>query len=73
MKRLVVTSFIVVATKDTVDFNAPHAPHANAIEAFTAVLPQIKTAIIKCRHDWDKVCWIFPMATRVMSSLACLA
>ena len=35
-------------------FNAPHAPHANAIEAFGVVLSKIKHEIVKSRRDWDK-------------------
>jgi len=43
-----------MASNETVVFNEPHAPHPNAIEAFTVVLPAIKSAIVKSRHDWDK-------------------
>ena len=35
-------------------FNAPHAPYANAIEAFGVVLSKIKHEILKSRRDWDK-------------------
>ena len=35
-------------------FNAPHAPHANAIEAFGVALSKIKHEIVKSRRDWDK-------------------
>ncbi|KAG5638874.1 hypothetical protein H0H81_009177 [Sphagnurus paluster] len=43
-----------MATSDTVSLNAPHPPRQNAIDAFAVVLPKIKAAIIKSRHDWDK-------------------
>ncbi|RDB24770.1 hypothetical protein Hypma_007699 [Hypsizygus marmoreus] len=43
-----------MATTETITLNAPHAPHENAIEAFTIILPTLKKAIIKSRHDWDK-------------------
>lgn len=36
------------------NFNASHAPHENAVEAFSIVLHQIKEAIVKSRRDWDK-------------------
>ncbi|KAF5351641.1 hypothetical protein D9756_007544 [Leucocoprinus leucothites] len=43
-----------MASTEQVDLNEPHAPRENAIEAFNAVLPQIKNEIIKSRKDWDK-------------------
>ncbi|KAI0066092.1 hypothetical protein BV25DRAFT_1849665 [Artomyces pyxidatus] len=43
-----------MATEETVTFNAPHAPHPNALEAFHTVQHAIKAAIVKSRHDWDK-------------------
>jgi len=43
-----------MASNETVVFNEPHAPHPNAIDAFAAVLPAIKSAIVKSRHDWNK-------------------
>ncbi|KAI0321175.1 hypothetical protein OF83DRAFT_1051701, partial [Amylostereum chailletii] len=42
------------ASTEDVSFNAPHAPHPNALEAFATVLPTIKSEIVKSRHDWDK-------------------
>ncbi|KAJ3571705.1 hypothetical protein NP233_g3589 [Leucocoprinus birnbaumii] len=43
-----------MASAEQVDFNDPHAPHANAVEAFNEVLAKIKSEIVKSRHDWDK-------------------
>jgi len=43
-----------MADSEQLAFNEPHAPHANAIEAFNAVLPTIKAEIIKSRHHWDQ-------------------
>jgi len=43
-----------MATGEIINLNAPHAPHQNAIEAFTIVLPTIKQEIIKWRHHWDQ-------------------
>ncbi|TDL26233.1 hypothetical protein BD410DRAFT_742792 [Rickenella mellea] len=43
-----------MASSEEVVLNEPHVPHGNAIEAFTHVLPAIKSAILKSRHDWDK-------------------
>ncbi|KAG6920283.1 hypothetical protein DXG01_005052 [Tephrocybe rancida] len=43
-----------MASEETINLNAAHPPHANAIEAFTIVLPIIKAEILKSRHDWDK-------------------
>ena len=43
------------ASKETVVLNEPHAPHPNAIEAYNQVLHDIKSAILKSRHDWNKV------------------
>ena len=34
---------------------AVHAPHQLAKDAYNHVLKDIKHAIIKSRHDWDKV------------------
>lgn len=42
------------ASAEEVTLNAPHHPHANAIEAFNVVLRQIKHEIKKSRHDWNK-------------------
>jgi len=43
-----------MASKEQLTFNAPHAPHANAVEAFNVALHKIKAEIVKSRHDWDK-------------------
>ena len=43
-----------MADSSSVALNPPHAPHKNAIEAFTIALPAIKREILKSRHDWDK-------------------
>jgi len=43
-----------MATEETIDLNAQHSPHENAVEAFSVVLPQIKHAIVHSRHDWNK-------------------
>lgn len=42
------------ASEEVLNFNPPHAPHQNAIEAFNVILPTIKSEIIKSRHHWDK-------------------
>lgn len=42
------------ASEEQVTFNEPHAPHANAIEAFNIILPTIKKEVIQSRHDWNK-------------------
>ncbi|KAI5832126.1 hypothetical protein K523DRAFT_361866 [Schizophyllum commune Tattone D] len=41
-------------SKDQLNFNEPHAPAENALEAFGAVEDKIKAAIIESRHHWDK-------------------
>ncbi|KAK7053474.1 hypothetical protein VNI00_004100 [Paramarasmius palmivorus] len=43
-----------MATLETIQLNYPHAPQANAIEAFNKVLPQIKSAILASRKHWDQ-------------------
>lgn len=43
-----------MASEEELFFNEAHAPHANAIEAFHTVLHDVKAAIVKSRHDWDK-------------------
>ncbi|EIN11847.1 hypothetical protein PUNSTDRAFT_63583, partial [Punctularia strigosozonata HHB-11173 SS5] len=43
-----------VADAEELTFNAPHAPHPNALEAFNHVLHRIKAEIVKSREDWDK-------------------
>ena len=47
-------SKVSAASKDQVNFNDPHAPAENALEAFGAVEDKIKAAIIESRHHWDK-------------------
>lgn len=47
-------SDVSIASKDQVNFNEPHAPAENALEAFGAVEDKIKAAIIESRHHWDK-------------------
>jgi len=43
-----------MASAEELNFNDPHKPHPNAIQAFNHVLPTIKGEIIKSRHNWDK-------------------
>ncbi|TFY82814.1 hypothetical protein EWM64_g1201 [Hericium alpestre] len=43
-----------MATAEQVILNEPHTPHPNALEAFHVVEHQIKQAILKSRHNWDK-------------------
>ncbi|KAF8737395.1 hypothetical protein AX14_012895 [Amanita brunnescens Koide BX004] len=43
-----------MATAEILDFNDPHSPRENAIEAFNVVLHVIKSEVIKSRHDWNK-------------------
>ncbi|KAA1476026.1 hypothetical protein DENSPDRAFT_842905 [Dentipellis sp. KUC8613] len=43
-----------MATEEQLSFNEPHAPHPNALEAFHHVQHQIRAAVVKSRHDWDK-------------------
>ncbi|KAI0690546.1 hypothetical protein BC835DRAFT_1364310 [Cytidiella melzeri] len=43
-----------MASSEELTFNAPHAPHPNAIEAFNVVLHTIKSEIVKSRHHWDQ-------------------
>ncbi|KAF8904490.1 hypothetical protein CPB84DRAFT_1773206 [Gymnopilus junonius] len=43
-----------MASSEQVEFNAPHAPHPNAVEAFNQILHTIKAEIVKSRHHWDK-------------------
>ncbi|KAF8348346.1 hypothetical protein F5887DRAFT_643089 [Amanita rubescens] len=43
-----------MATAEILDFNNPHTPRENAIEAFNVVLHVIKSEVIKSRHHWNK-------------------
>ncbi|KAH9485176.1 hypothetical protein JR316_0002083 [Psilocybe cubensis] len=43
-----------MASKEQLNFNEPHAPKENAIEAFNLLLPTIKNEILKSRRHWDK-------------------
>ncbi|KAF8894061.1 hypothetical protein BD779DRAFT_974092 [Infundibulicybe gibba] len=43
-----------MASVENIQLNAPHPPRENAIKAFGAVLPTIKSEIIKSRRNWDK-------------------
>ena len=42
------------ASDSELNFNAPHAPRQNAIEAFNVILPKIKSEIVKSRLHWDQ-------------------
>ncbi|GJJ06348.1 hypothetical protein Clacol_000539 [Clathrus columnatus] len=44
-----------MASAEEVNLNDSHPPHPNAIEAFEKVISHIKSAIVRSRHDWDKV------------------
>ena len=46
----------ILASEEEVNLTAAHAPHQLAKDAYNHVLKDIKHAIIKSRHDWDKVC-----------------
>ncbi|GJE92218.1 hypothetical protein PsYK624_083710 [Phanerochaete sordida] len=43
-----------MASAEEIVLNAPHRPHANAVEAFNVVLHDIKAEILKSRHHWDR-------------------
>ncbi|KAF9523991.1 hypothetical protein CPB83DRAFT_861893 [Crepidotus variabilis] len=43
-----------MSSSEQLNFNAPHAPQSNAIEAFNIILSTIKQEVIKSRNDWDK-------------------
>ncbi|THH21320.1 hypothetical protein EW146_g185 [Bondarzewia mesenterica] len=51
---LVLCYVLLRSSAEEVVLNDPHKPHSNAIEAFRTVLHDIKAAIVKSRHDWDK-------------------
>jgi hypothetical protein len=42
-----------MATEDTVDLSAPHAPQQASLEAFSSILDTVKTELIKLRRDHD--------------------
>ncbi|KDQ27735.1 hypothetical protein PLEOSDRAFT_1104413 [Pleurotus ostreatus PC15] len=42
------------ATGEQINFNEPHPPKENGIEAFNIILPTIKSEIVKSRRHWDK-------------------
>ncbi|KAJ2931285.1 hypothetical protein H1R20_g5789, partial [Candolleomyces eurysporus] len=42
-----------MASGEILNFNEPHPPAENAIEAFNNVLPTIKSEIVKSRRHWD--------------------
>ncbi|KAJ8509074.1 hypothetical protein ONZ45_g8721 [Pleurotus djamor] len=44
----------IKATSEQINWNEPHPPRENAIEAFNVVLPTIKEEIIKSRRHWDQ-------------------
>ena len=43
----------VEASKEQLNFNEPHLPAENALEAFSGVVHTIKLEIIKSRKHWD--------------------
>ncbi|KAF5320679.1 hypothetical protein D9619_001999 [Psilocybe cf. subviscida] len=43
-----------MASSEQLDFNEPHAPKQNAIDAFEALLPTLKAEIVKSRHHWKQ-------------------
>ncbi|KIM69142.1 hypothetical protein SCLCIDRAFT_1208575 [Scleroderma citrinum Foug A] len=43
-----------MASAEEVNLTPAHPPHARALEAFNHVLHEIKAAVVKSRHDWDK-------------------
>jgi hypothetical protein len=42
------------ASEEQLTFNKPHVPHPNALSAYHTVQHQIKAALVKSRHDWNK-------------------
>lgn len=42
-----------MATEDTVDLSAAHAPQQASLEAFTSILDTVKSELIKLRRDHD--------------------
>lgn len=43
----------VEASEEQLNFNKPHRPARNALEAFSGVVDTIKREIIKSRHHWN--------------------
>ncbi|KAI9827551.1 MAG: hypothetical protein M1832_004901 [Thelocarpon impressellum] len=43
-----------MATAETVELNAPHAPKEASITAFTTILPELKSSLIHARKSHDK-------------------
>ncbi|KAI4686011.1 uncharacterized protein J4E88_003848 [Alternaria novae-zelandiae] len=43
-----------MATEDTVDLSASHAPQQASLEAFTSILDTVKSELLKLRRDHDK-------------------
>ena len=48
------SKFRLQASAEEVNLTPAHPPHARALEAFNHVLHEIKAAVVKSRHDWDK-------------------
>ncbi|CAA7261675.1 unnamed protein product [Cyclocybe aegerita] len=42
-----------MASSEQLNFNPPHRPQENAIEAFNLLLPTLKSEIVKSRRHWD--------------------
>ena len=43
----------VKASKEQLNFNIPHPPAENSLDAFSRVVHTIKQEILKSRHHWD--------------------
>jgi len=43
-----------MASKEETNFNVAHAPHPNAIEAFTVVEEKLKHEVLRSRSQWNK-------------------
>ncbi|KAH8119275.1 hypothetical protein DFH11DRAFT_435071 [Phellopilus nigrolimitatus] len=43
-----------MATPETVELDAPHAPHPKAVEAFRTVEHTIKAELVRSRREWGK-------------------
>lgn len=42
------------ASEEQIVFTDTHKPHPNSVEAFSVVLPEIRTAIVRSRREWDE-------------------